>query len=104
MHVEDRCVVERHADRLELRGEGAGKALREPLVAAAPERDHRRPFGEWRLQARDASAFLIDRHPQREVGGESRRFVGQLGHLIRIGDVSGEQDDAAKAELPDERP
>ena len=72
-------------------------------VAAAPERRHRRPFGERRLEPRDAAALLVDADPQRQIGHQARRFAAQLGDLFRLGDVAREEDDAAEPELARER-
>jgi hypothetical protein len=66
--VEDRRVVEGDADRLQLGGQRAREPLGQRVVAAPPERRHRRPLGERRLQPRDPPAFLIDRHPERQSG------------------------------------
>ena len=91
--VEDRRVVERDADRLELGGQGPREALGERVVAAAAERHHRRPHGERRLQPRDPAALLIDAHPQRQLVRQRLRLARDLGHLIRRHDVAREQDD-----------
>ena len=97
--VEDRRVIEGDADALQLGRERSRESLRQLRVAAAAERRHRRPLGERRLEARDAAAFLIDRDPGRQIGHEARGIERQLGDLLRLGDVAGEQDDAAEAEL-----
>ena len=101
--VEHRRVVERDADALQLERERPRESLRQRLVAAAPERRHRRPLRERRLQPRDPAALLIDRDPERQLGHEPRRIEGQLGDLLGLGDVAREQDDAAQAELLRER-
>src|SRR5437762_1796037 len=56
--VEHGREIERDADGLELRGERRSKTARQRLVAGAAERRHRRPLGERRTQARDASTLL----------------------------------------------
>ncbi len=73
--VEHRRVVERDADGLQLRRQRAREPLGQRDVAAAPERRHRRPLGERRLQPRDAAAFLIDADPERQIRHEPRRLV-----------------------------
>ncbi len=85
----------------------AASALREALgqllVAAAPERQHRRPHGERRLEPRDPPALLIDADPQRQLLRQRLRLPRHLGHLIRLLDVAREEDDAAEVELARER-
>ena len=46
MHIKDRRVVERDANSAQLRCQRPREAFRKAEVAAAPERGHRRPFGE----------------------------------------------------------
>ena len=65
--VEDRRVVERDPDRRQLGGQRAGKTRREPLVAAPPERRHRRPPRERPLQPGDPAALLVDADPERQL-------------------------------------
>ena len=48
-------------------------------------------------------AFLIDADPERQVRHEPRGLVAELGDLLRLGDVAGEQDHAAEAELARQR-
>ena len=96
--VEDRCVIEGDADGAQFRGERPAEALRERHVAAPAERGHRRPFGERRFQPRHPATFLVDAHPQRKLGTEQRGLVTDLGQLCRLGDVSGEENDAAEAD------
>ena len=103
VNVEDRRVVQRDADRTQLGGEGLSEPRRQRHVAAAPERGHRRPHGERRLEARDASAFLIDADPERELRAERLHVVRQLGHLFGRLDVAREEDDAAQRELAGQR-
>ena len=102
--VEHRRVVERDADRLQLRGQRPGEPLGQADVAAPAEARHRRPLGERRLQPRDAAAFLIDAHPERQIRHEPGRLVAQLRHLLRLCDVPREENHAAEPELARERP
>ena len=55
------------------------------------------------LQPRDAAAFLIDAHPERQLGRQRLHVVRQLGHLLGRLDVAREEDDAAERELARER-
>src|SRR5262249_38663952 len=71
---------------------------------ASTQGDHRRPLGEGRLETRHSSAFLVDGHPERQIGVEARCVVSELGHLFGVDDVAGEEDDAAEAELLFEGP
>ncbi len=87
VHVEHRGVVERDAHGLQLCGQRTRKTLRQVLVSGAPQRDHRRPFGEGPLQPCDTASFLIDRDPQRHLARERLRLARQLDHLLRLGDV-----------------
>ena len=103
MHVEHRRVVEGDADGLELGGQGARESFGKAGVAAAPERGHRRPLGEGRLQPRDAPALLIYRDPERDIGNESRRLERHFGHLLGFHDISREQNHAAQAEVACDR-
>ena len=103
--VEHRRVVERDADRLAARppapARTARRAVSSPLAA---ERQHRRPHGERRLQPRDASAFLVDADPERQLLGERLRLARQIGDLLGLVDVAREEDDAAEVELARKRP
>ncbi len=65
VNVQDGRVVERDADGLEFGGERRGEPRRQRHVACPPQRRHRRPLGERRAQAGDASPFLVDADPQR---------------------------------------
>ncbi len=71
-HVQHGRVIEVDADGGELAGERAGESSRECLVAAATERQGRRPLGKGRLQPGDAAAFLIDGNPERPIPRERR--------------------------------
>src|SRR5262249_2421778 len=86
------------SDRAQLGGKRTRKPLGESIVAAAAEREHRRPLGERPLQSRDPAAFLIDADPERPVLRQGCDLPGQLGHLTRVRDVSGEVDDTGKIE------
>ncbi len=97
--VEHGRVVERDADRLQLGRQRRREALGETLVAAPSERVHRRPHGKGRLETRDAAAFLIDAHPERQLVRQRLRLARNLRDLLRLDDVPGEQDDAAEIEL-----
>ena len=102
--VEHRRVVERDADRLQLRGQRAGEALGERDVAAAAERRHRRPLGERLLQPRDAAAFLVDADPGRAIARRARSSSPrELGDLLGRLDVAREEDGAAEPELARQR-
>ena len=101
--VEDGRVVQVDADCRELGRQRLSEAPRELLVAAAPERTHRGPLGERALQTRDAPAFLVDAHPERQLTPESTRLPCELGHLRRLDDVAREEDDAAEIELTSQR-
>ena len=101
--VEDRRVIEGNPHRFELGGQRPGKPLGERDVAAPAQRRHRRPFGERRLQAGNAAAFLIDADPRGQVGHEVGRVEGELRHLLGLDDVAGKQDDAAQTEVPRQR-
>ncbi len=102
--VEHRRVVERDADRFQLRGQRPREPLGQRDVAAAPERRHRRPLGERRLQPRDPPAFLIDAAPTAAGPASSRAASNaQLRHLLGLRDVAREQDHAAQSELARER-
>ena len=68
MNVENRGVVERNAHSSELGCQSGRKTAGELNVTAPPQHSHRRPFGERRLQPRDASALLIDADPERQIG------------------------------------
>ena len=103
MDVEHRRIVERDADRRELQPQRAGKPRGKRRIAASAERRHRWPLGEGSFEARDAPAFLIDAHPERQVGHEPRRFVGHLGDLLRLCDVSREENDAAETRVARDR-
>lgn len=103
MNVEDRRKIEGDPDGPQFDGERAGKILGEAIVAALPQRAHRGPFGEGTPQPRDASALLIDRHPQRRLTREPLQIVHELGHLLGRLDVAREQDDPADVELARER-
>ena len=89
---------------LQLGGERPREPLGERLVAAAPERQHRRPHRERRLQSRDPPALLVDAHPKRQLLRERLRVARHLGHLIRGHDVAREENDPAEIELARERP
>ena len=103
MHVQHRRIVERHADRLQLRGKRAREPLRQSDVAAAPESRHGRPFCKRPFQAGDASTLLVDRHPDRQVGHEPRGVEGQLRHLLGLSDIARKEDHAAQPEFLRER-
>ncbi len=83
--------------------ERPGEALGQRLVAAAPEREHRRPDRERRLQTGDAAALLVDADPERQLVGKRLRVARDLRHLLGCDDVAGEEDDAAEIELTCER-
>jgi len=99
VHVEDRCVVQCDPDCFQFGSQRTGESFGQRHAAAATERRHRRPFSEGRLQPCDASAFLVDGHPDGKIVDERRRFVRDLRHLFGIADVPCEEDNAAEAEL-----
>ena len=101
--VQNRSVVERNADRFELGGQRPGEARCQLLISAPPERLHRRPQREWRLQPRDSTALLIDAHPEGQLLRKSLRLPRHLSHLIRGLDISREENDAAQVELARDR-
>jgi hypothetical protein len=102
-HVDHRRKIQRHAYRGELVRKRPRKPASQCGIAGAPQRDHRRPFREWSLQARDAASFLIDRHPRRQLGIERLNLTGHFGDLLWILHVPLEQHDAANRELSCER-
>src|SRR5690606_31745422 len=83
--------------------ERRGKPARERLVAAAAERDGRRPFRERRLEPEDAATFLVHRDPERPVAPERRDLARELRDLCGIDDVAGEVHHAAEIERREER-
>ena len=101
--VEHRRVVERDADGTQLGGQRCGEPPRQRRVAAAPERGHRRPHRERRLQPRHPPALLIDAHPERQPRRQRLHVVRELGHLLGRLDVARKEDDAAQRELARER-
>jgi hypothetical protein len=105
VHVEDRRVVERDADRVQFGRERLGEPLGQLLVvrlADPAERGHRRPLRERTAEPRHTAAFLIDADPERKLGGERLRLARQIGDLLRRLDVAREEDHAAEIELAGE--
>ena len=103
MDIEHGGIVERDANRRELQSQRTGKPPGQRRIAASAERRHRRPLGEGSFEARDAPAFLIDAHPERQIGHEPRRFEGHLGELLRLCDISREKNDAAETRVACDR-
>ena len=97
--VEHGREVERDPDRPQLGGERARETPGQLLIAAAPERHHRRPHGERGFEPRDPSAFLIGADPQRQLRRELLRLAREIRHLFRPVHVAREENDAAKVEL-----
>ena len=47
-----------------------------------------------------ATPFLIDADPGGQLLSDPRDLVAEFGHLLRLGDISREQNDPAQAEFP----
>src|SRR5262245_61924256 len=99
MNIENGCVVERNAYGPELGGQSGRKALGKLDVAAPAQDRHRRPHRKGRLQPRDASAFLINAHPQRQTRCQPLHVHRHFGDLLRRLDVACEENDATEREL-----
>ena len=99
VNIENGCVVERDADRLQLARERHGKPPCQLLVGAAAERHHWRPLGERGLQPRDPPALLVDTHPQRQFRCEILRLPRELSDLFGRLDVARKEDHPAEIEL-----
>ena len=104
VNIEDRRVVERDADRLQLRGQRRRKPRRHRRVPAATQHRHRRPFGKRLPQASHPSTLLVDADPEWHLGCQRLHVTGKLGDLLRRLDVAREQDDASELKLTRERP
>ena len=100
--VEYRREIERDADRPELGGKRARESGRQLRVAAAPERQHRRPQGEWGLEACNATALLVHADPERQLACQRAGFPGQLRDLLGRLHVAGKEDHAAEIEVASE--
>ena len=86
--VEHRRVVERDADRPQLRGQRRGEPRRQrasPLRPSAAIGGH---SVNGASQPRDAPAFLIDADPERQLRRQRLDVVRQLGHLLGRLDVA----------------
>ena len=79
---------------------GLAIALGQP--ADPPGRQPRRPV--WRAQARHAATFLIDQ--DRRIGAlhGGAQVVDEGAHLVRVGAVAGEQDEAPGSVFAQQRP
>ena len=102
--VEDRRVVERDADRRQLGRERAGEPRGERLVAAPSERRHRRPPVNGRLSRATRPPSWSTLTHSGSSSASVLRLARDLGDLLRLVDVAGEEDDAAEIELAGQRP
>ena len=83
--VEHRCVIEADAHGQQLLSKRVPETFgkRFGLVAGPAQRRHRRPLGKGLLQARHASAFLIDEHEH--SGADSRLGVcNETAELVGV--------------------
>jgi hypothetical protein len=103
VHIEYGREVERDADGFELGCQRPRKPFRQLHVAAPAQGRHRGPQREWRLQPGNASTFLIDADPGRDVSRQLRGLATEFCHLPRLDDVPAKQNYATKAELAGER-